>query len=726
MKKHIALFTCFSLLSISILAGTWYAAGSDSPLPVQHTLIQTTDQSIILKFNVQGFFLYPVETPRGIEHIVSVPGMVQISEAATPDLPWYGVSAIIPDLALMKFRVLSSSYTDFEGIEIAPSRGHILRSDDPSTIPFTYGDIYNQDEFYPFVRGQLQEAFILRDYRGQVVNILPFAYNPVSKTLRVYTELEIELYNDGVGGENKFHRDRMPEKMAREFGSIYEQTFINYQQNRYQILQEEGNLLIIAHSPFMEAMEPLVEWKKTIGRPTELVDVSTIGSTTAAIKAFILNYYNTNGLTHLLLVGDHQHIPSQPMSGGYSDNFYGYLFGTDSYNEVFVGRFSAESVAHVQTQVQRTIHYEKDINEADTWLNKGIGIARNEGTGMGHYGENDYVHMNFIRDSLLNYTYSQVLQLYDGNVPGIPNTNASQMLQRINEGTSIINFCNHGSMTGWSVGGFNISHVNALTNTNKLPFIWSVACDNGRFTSGTCFAEVWMRATHNSTGEPTGAIATMMSWISQPWQPPMTGQDEMVTILVEQRDHIKRTMGGVSINGSARMITQHGSSGRNTHDTWILFGDPTLTLRTDVPTPVEAIYNPALYMGTSEFTLDANAEGAIVALTMNGEILGTAYVENGTTTLQFPAISEPGIVSLAIFGKNHVTYLQDLEVLTEITAGDSDCDGNVNVLDAITTVNYVMGDNPQPFCFQNADTITDGIIDILDLIATVNIILRSI
>jgi hypothetical protein len=60
------------------------------------------------------------------------------------------------------------------------------------------------------------------------------------------------------------------------------------------------------------------------------------------------------------------------------------------------------------------------------------------------------------------------------------------------------------------------------------------------------------------------------------------------------------------------------------------------------------------------------------------------------------------------------------------TAGDSDCDGNVNVLDAITTVNYVMGDNPQPFCFQNADTITDGIIDILDLIATVNIILRSI
>jgi hypothetical protein len=56
-------------------------------------------------------------------------------------------------------------------------------------------------------------------------------------------------------------------------------------------------------------------------------------------------------------------------------------------------------------------------------------------------------------------------------------------------------------------------------------------------------------------------------------------------------------------------------------------------------------------------------------------------------------------------------------------SGDSNCDGIVNVLDAITTVNYVMGNNPQPFCFENADINQDGIVNVLDVIATVNLIL---
>jgi hypothetical protein len=663
MNRKITLLTVLIVMAMSLYGQTWMGINSNEPVDLKRTLIESTDQSIIIQFNVDGFFLNPIETPKGKEYQVSIPGAVYMNEESAPELPMYGVSSIIPDLALMQMRLLSSSYTDFENIDVAPSKGHYTRSEDPSLIPFIYGPAYDQDAFYPDIRAELQEPYIFRDYRGQVTTIYPISYNPVTKTLRVYHEMVVELYNDGIGGENQFHRTGLPQTMDREFKAIYNNHFINYSQNRYPVLEEEGNLLIISYGPFMEAMEPFVEWKKTIGRPTEMVDVATIGSTPAVIKAFVLDYYNTVGLTHLLIVGDHQQVPSQSMSGGFSDYFYGYLVGSDSYNEVFVGRFSAETVAHVETQVQRTIEYERDIDETATWLDYGIGIARNEGTGNGHYGENDYVHMDFIRDSLLNYTYSVVYREYDGNVPGVPNTNATQISQRINDGASIINFCNHGSMTGWSVGGYNVNHVNQLTNAGKLPFIWSVACDNGRFTSGTCFAEVWMRATHNTTGEPTGAIGTKMSWISQPWQPPMTGQDEMVTILVEQRDHIKRTLGGVSTNGSMKMIDNHGTSGRSTHDTWILFGDPTLTLRTANPTPITASYMPAAFLGFDEFIVDADAEGAIVSLTIDGEIIGTAYVENGTATVTFPPLNEPGEMTIAIFAYNRVTYLNTIEVI---------------------------------------------------------------
>ncbi len=665
MKKQLTFFLLLIVLSISAAAQSWTAITSNRPAGLQQELISSTNESIVIRFNVPGFFMRTVETPRGRESIISVPEMVPMLVAGTPDIPQYGVSAIIPDMALMQVRVISSKYTDFTNIDVAPSKGNFNRGIDPNTVPFIYGEVYNHDAFYPAIRSELQEPYILRDFRGQVVTIFPFSYNPIARTLRVYHEMTVEMYNTGIGGENQFHRSGLPERTDREFKHLYDRHFINFSVTRYPIIQEEGRMLIISHGPFMAAMEEFVQWRRTIGRPTEMVNVATIGTTSTAIKNFVVNYYNTHGLTHLLLVGDHQQIPSHSMSGGFSDNFFGYITGNDSYNELFVGRFSAETPAHVTTHVDRIIHYERDITTADTWLNFGIGIARNEGAGQGHYGESDFQHMDFIRDTLLNFTYSTVYREYDGNVPGLPNTTAAQISQRINAGASIINFCNHGSVTGWSVANYSISHVNQLTNVNKWPWIWSVACDNGRFTTGTCFAEVWMRATHNTTGEPTGAIGTMMSWISQPWVPPMTGQDEMVTIFAEgYANRIKRTFGGTSIHGSMRMVDQHGTSGRETHDTWILFGDPSLTLRSDIPTPITVSHMPAILLGSSTFTVNANAEDAIVSITMNGQILGTAYINNGTATVNFAGpLNQPGEATIAVFGFNRVTYLEEVDVI---------------------------------------------------------------
>lgn len=663
MKIIFTFLAIILMLSAGLHAQSWQPLGSQTPVPVKHQLQQTDDESIVIQFNLEGFFMKSVETPRGREYIISVPEMVSMLEEGAPDIPKYAVSAIIPDLDLMKVRILDYSYTDLPNMEVAPSKGNFPRSVDPESVPYTYGEPYDTDALFPALRAEMQEPYIFRDFRGQAVSVFPFAYNPQSKILRVFTELVIEIYSDGQGGENQFTRTHEVERMDREFKAIYESHFINYAENinRY-IVEEEGNMLVISHGPFMEAMEPFIEWKTTIGRPIEMVNVADIGTNSTAIKSFITDYYNDNGLTHVLFVGDHQQVPSQSVSAGFSDSWYGFITGNDSYNELFVGRFSAETVAHVETQVQRTIEYERDLNETDDWLNVGIGIARNEGTGSGHYGEGDHTHMDFIRDSLLNFTYDIVHREYDGNVPGVPNTNAAQMMQRFNEGASITNFCNHGYMNGWSVGSFSSSHVNQLTNVGKLPYIWSVACDNGRFTSGTCFAEDWLRATHN--GEPSGAIATMMSWMSQPWQPPMTGQDEMVTILVEKRDHIKRTMAGVSINGSMKMISMHGSSGINTHETWILFGDPSLMLRTDIPEPITVDHMPTAFLGFSEFTVNADADDALVSITMNGEILGTAYVDGGVAVVEFEEpLGEPGEMTIAITGWNRITYIETIEVI---------------------------------------------------------------
>lgn len=60
---------------------------------------------------------------------------------------------------------------------------------------------------------------------------------------------------------------------------------------------------------------------------------------------------------------------------------------------------------------------------------------------------------------------------------------------------------------------------------------------------------------------------------------------------------------------------------------------------------------------------------------------------------------------------------------TDILFGDSDCNGIINVLDAVVTINYVVGLFPEPFCFENADIDSNGQINILDAVGTINIIL---
>ncbi|MFW5725702.1 MAG: C25 family cysteine peptidase, partial [Bacteroidota bacterium] len=314
-------------------------------------------------------------------------------------------------------------------------------------------------------------------------------------------------------------------------------------------------------------------------------------------------------------------------------------------------------------------------------------------------GEADYVHMDFVRDTLLNYTYTEVTQRYDGNVPGIPNTNATIMSADFNEGIGVVNFCNHGSTTGWSVANYSNSHVNQLTNVNMLPFIWSVACVNGNFVSNYCFAEAWLRATHED--QPTGAIGTMMSTINQAWQPPMTGQDEMVTLLAEMStfDNIntyQRTFGGLSINGSMAMIPAHGSSGTEMHHTWVLFGDPTLKVRTAAPTAFELTYNPVILIGTESLEVNApDADGATVALsyydTVEEEvvIVGTAVVEDGVATVNFDIpLVEPGTLTLTVMGFNKQTYInEEIQVIPP--------DGPYVIFDQLTIDDNAGNDNNQ-------------------------------
>ena len=679
MKRNILTLLLLALCGAAFaqIQPQWTKVLSNQPETFRTRLIASSESSIQVNVQVPGFFTTNVTTPRGEAMIISMPKSVSTAQAGDPNLPMTGIPAIIGDQARMGVRVLDAQYVDFEGVEVAPSKGDFSRQIDPATVPYTYGECYNQNAFFPASNVGLYDPYIIRDFRGQNIVVYPYAYNPATKTLRVYYDMTVEMYKIDDKGENVMEARRSNTiKMTSDFKNLYQRHFINYEasMNRYTPVDEEGDLLIICYDSFISSMTDFVNWKKTRGVNTAIVGTSTAGSTSSALKSYIQNRYNANhNLTHVLLVGDVGQIPGYAYSGasgytGLGDNPYGQVVGNDIYNDIFIGRFSAQNTAQVTTQVQRIITYERDLTTSATWCQNGLGVSTTAGNN-GHYNEDDYQHIENLRTDLLGFGYSTVYQDYK-NVSGYPSSTTTTISNHINSGVGIINYCNHGSQTAWQSHNYTNSHVNALTNDNKLPLVFSVACYNGQYdySSGDCFGEAWMHATNSNI--PTGAIGGMFSYISQPWVPPMRAQDEFVDILVESySNNIKHTFGGAAINGLFGIFDNYSTSNASavgTYQAWILYGDPTLMLRTKTPQAMTVSHVGTLTYGNSSYTVNVNnSNGAVATITnANHDILGSAKITNGSATINLSGSFIPGDeLTLCVFGYNKVTYLGTISVI---------------------------------------------------------------
>ena len=183
--KKVVFTLAFVAMSIMTMAQQWVGINGNTPAAPQVKLISSSEAKVVVDFSLSGFNMTRVSTPNGIQQVISVPKMATMLEAGAPDLPQFPVPVIIGDMAEMEVSVVKSAFTDYENIEVAPSKGNFSRQIDPESVPYTYGEMYNQNAFYPAEQAYLEAPYIIRDYRGQNIMVRPFNYNPVTKTSRL-------------------------------------------------------------------------------------------------------------------------------------------------------------------------------------------------------------------------------------------------------------------------------------------------------------------------------------------------------------------------------------------------------------------------------------------------------------------------------------------------------------------------------------------------------------
>lgn len=627
---------------------------------INFSVLSSDANGVTIKVDMPAYTTSNVDINGQTYQKLLMSGAYAVTELGMPELLLAGKSIIIPENSQPTLSVVDADYQLVDNFKLIPSKGVILRNTNPEDVPYQFGAAYQRNAFQRESPVQLSGTFYMRDFHGVTIQVSPFDYNPVQQKLKYYRSLTLRV------DFNAPFRVQQARKNCAEFNEVYQNFFLNYERSRYTTITESGEILIITPAQFVDAMQPYVNWKIKNGYPTTMVTLEEVGNSNTAVKNYITTFYNEHNLAFVLIVGDGNLFPYFTKDGEVSDNFYTEIVGNDEVPDIILGKISAENATHVTTQVNKFIQYEENP-AVTTHFDQFLGIASSEGPGEDN--EYDYQHIRNIDNKLQAFTYTSGYELFEGSQGGLDasgNPTAANVSTAVNAGVGIITYCGHGSETSWGTTNFSNSHINNLTNYNMLPFIISTACLNGKYVNQTCFAEAWLRATKN--GQSTGAVSTVMSTMSQPWNPPMVGQDEMIRLLTgAENTTVKRTFGGIVFNGLAKMHEVYPtttSQGLQTMRTWVLFGDPTLQVRTATPQALTATHDEQLYTGVNQLQVMSPVEGAKVVLTKGNTILAQGFISGDSVVLNFNELLIPtDTVHLLVSAFNYVPYQADIPVI---------------------------------------------------------------
>ena len=631
----------------TIAAKEWNSTSSAGEDQLYIEILVSSLDHNALRLTLDGFYTESIVIEGESHIIVTHSDAPAFLNEGLPELPRVNRSLVIPNTGTVEATVTSVEYMKFQLGPVAPSKGNLLRTQNPEDVPFTFDEFYQTDEWFPVKNVTVSDPFIFRGIRGVNVQFQPFQYNPKTQILRVVTEMTITV--EAVAGDAPntiLRQSTIP--VDRDFANIQREFFANYngvEELFYEGIEEPGHLVILAYDDFVDAVQPLADWKLQKGIPTEVFSLSEVGATTSDIQSFLQSKYDTGELTYVILVGDDAQIPTlYGSTGAGSDPSYVMLDGSDYYPDAFISRISANSSGEVADQVAKFLAYEIEP-PAGEWFIKGTGVASNEGS------PTDAERAEWLREMLLDYTYTEIDQIYD------PGASLSELVSALNEGRSIFNYLGHGSGTSWGTTGFNNSNASSLNNGFMMSFIIDVACLNGQWHGMTCLAEAFLR---NPDG---GAVGMFASSVSCAWVPPCVMQYHINELLVTEQRY---TMGGLSMHGSIHTLESYngGSEGIAIVEEYILFGDCTLPMRTVDPDMVTATHDPIIPLGSTSFLIQT-IPGAMVGLMMDGVLYGSIIADaSGEANVEFEeGLSIPGEMTVTVTAYNSLPYITEVNVI---------------------------------------------------------------
>ncbi len=645
-------------LSLLLVAGAAGAEvlyrGEDVSSPAEY--LGTDSEGVLVEFNLTALTAESREVGEfGQGTVMRIPGEGIGMPVGSPDLPVVRRMVLIPNTGDVTVEVVSSESSPLGIYDIPPFQEFPTRSGGPAPYRMN-DDVYSSSTLYPAQPVVLDRISILRDIRVAWVYFSPVQYNPVTGEAVLNTSVTARLRMEG-SGENEIHRPFRG--YTRSFLPLYEKV-LGFNRGGTDVI--DGSYLVIGTEEAIGLVQNLIDWKRQTGLEVFYGILPAIGNTASEIDDYIEDAWNNwdNPPEWVLLVGDESIMPVYYSSGTAADNQYG-VIGSGYDPSIHVGRICGDTEA-MPYQAWKIETYENDPYEPDpSWFQHAVSI-----------GSTDF------QDPLMSYRYAAVFMAhgmpttlycnssaYGGTPPSV-----ALISDEVNDGTSLISYIGHGSITSWVTTGFNNGDVAALSNGRRLPWISSIACNNAEFDgSTTCFGEAWMN--EGTEASPKGAIGFMGATMASPVGP----TDSLA--MYQFRGYFEEEMYNMGAAFDYGKIMAYGFTGHSGNsDMHMLFGCPEFDIYTDTSPLVHLEGNHPATIDAGSWTVTVTAggspvEGAMVGIVQDTTFLESGYTDaSGTANLTIPTIPGTGDVTVTSTAHNLYPYVGYASVSGTGVAGD--------------------------------------------------------
>ncbi|MCR5039655.1 MAG: T9SS type A sorting domain-containing protein, partial [Bacteroidales bacterium] len=626
-----------------------------------------------------------IATERGTFSEIAIEGTYASGEIGTPELPASHQLLAVPFGATPHVNVINYTATDYHlseyGINtIVPRQPSVRKDQNFDEVEF----VYNAAAYQTRSLASLPEATIevqgtMRGIRIGSLVINPVSYNPVSNTLRVFNNIEVEVSFDGA---DYAETERMLlNTYSPYFDIVYKQMF-NYRQildvytDHPDLMAYPVHMIVVAPENYLTALQPWLNWKTQKGFYVNVVTTAQAGGNYTAIQSYVQNLYNTGvnqgaTPTFLVLVGDTGQIPGKTTGNAtqkVTDLYYGSV-DNDYFPDMFYSRMSAENANEVTAIVNKILQYEQYTMPDPSYLDNVTLIA-----GWDSYWTN-YVGKPTIQYAMQYYynTAHGFTNVY--NWLGQPYTNCYASLS---SGTGFVNYTAHGSETSWSEPQLTKSQVNALTNTNKYFLAMGNCCLTGNFGySQACFGEAMLRGENKAAYSYIGSCPVTY-WYEDYYfgvgatstfgQMPNINNTATGVYDGIWMDDTYNTVSSIVFLGNLAVCYAHAGNYQTSASpiyywqAYHVLGDGSIMPFRVNPSPNTVSHASTFPAGATSFQVSAQ-EGSYVAISQNNVLKGVALVPaSGTVNVQVASGITSGQVRIVVTKPQRQPYIQDINV----------------------------------------------------------------